>query len=201
MKKIITTALLILMFCLDFLRAQPISTNIGTIPNSELRYSVSLEFEKNKWLNLKFVITNDSKQSCNLNLSSFSIPGDTALFFSTDNSRLDSSNKDWLSEYIIPSNHGGLGTKYLAPGTSAVIQIPLGDVYGRIYEKMKGNNVYVYWGVTVSLANDSAQQARVEKRRMVPINYTSLPRIGGMLTLPKGTKLDEGKPNNPKEAE
>jgi len=172
MKKLMIIKLLSCMFGLNFLEAQPISTNSGTIPNSELRYSVSLE-SVNKRLKLKFAITNDSTKSCNLLLSSFAIPGHTALFFSTDKTELDSKNDDWLNELIPAYNLGGFGSAPLAVGATKEIWIPLGDVYGKIYEKMKEHNVYVYWGVTVY------------------IDQQALPRIGGMLTLPKGTKLTD----------
>jgi thiol-disulfide isomerase/thioredoxin len=130
------------------------------------------------------------------------MPGNAAVFFSTDRTKLITSSVDWLN---IARPLGRLkstfGVKSLTPGESAEINIPLGLFYNKIYEKVEKENVYVYWGVTVEIVDEAAARARDEKIRIAwnagkkapeedelsPV--ISLPRIGGMLTLPKGTKL------------
>jgi hypothetical protein len=155
-----------------------ISSNSGIIQNSEIHYNVSLESVGNR-LKIRFTITNKSKEAFHLNISSLSIPGNAVLFFSTDWAPLDSNIGDWCSDLITSGSSGGFGVVAIEPGKAAEVWIEAGDFYDKIYKKNNTDNIYIYWGVTLELISYRPKKTQ-----------TPLSRIGGMLTLPKGTRLN-----------
>lgn len=159
----------------SFFYAAVISSNSGIVQSSEIYYNVSLESVSNR-LKIRFIITNNSKKAFHLNISSLSIPGNTALFFSTDRAPLDSNVGDWCSDLTTSGSTGGFGIVAIEPGKSTEVWMEVGDFYDKIYKKNNTSNVYIYWGVTLELVSYLPKTI-----------YTPLSRIGGMLTLPKGT--------------
>jgi molybdopterin-binding protein len=177
MKKTLKIILcLIGLFFSVFSKAVIISSNSGFVPNSEIQYNTFLEVVNTK-LVIKFIITNKSVNALQLNMTSLSIPGNTALFFSTDKASLDSNNDEWCSDLIVGGSTGGRGVKIIESGKSTEAVLQVGDFYEKIYKKMETSNVYIYWGVTLEVVGVGKTP------------YEPLPRIGGMLTLPKGTRV------------
>ncbi|WP_342750708.1 hypothetical protein OH491_12135 [Termitidicoccus mucosus] len=166
------------------LNAEAISANSGSIPDTAIRYTVTLE-PRAGGLQMKFIFVNDSEKEYHLWEPSIGIPGYTSLFFSTDKTPMISSNKDWASEYV-PNGGSRLMTHTIKSGSSVEIWLPIGVFYDKIYKKIKEDNVYIYWGLSVMVANYNSSS--IKKGETPPkLTYTSLPRIGGMLTLPRGT--------------
>ena len=92
-----------------------------------------------------------------------------------------------IISFIIDGNYGGLGFQSIKPGDSAEVIIRIGALYGKIYDKMERHDVYVHWGASIEMATETLEERTLK--------HTKLPRIGGMLTLPKGTILVDKKMN------
>lgn len=167
------------------LEADVLSTNSGHIPNTDIRYCATMEIFDGK-LNMRFVFTNESKTACHMHKGSLHIPGNMALFISRDLAQLNSDNEIWLNEFIPDGGFGATGTQTIAPESSIEILLPLGDYYSKIYRELKKTNVYVYWGITVEVADDTVALMIKEKRKIVKPKIIPLSRIGGMLSIPKG---------------
>ncbi|MDF9826260.1 hypothetical protein M2103_002081 [Ereboglobus sp. PH5-5] len=164
-------------------QAMVYSTNTGTIPGTAIEYTVTLEDDVTSRLAIRFVMRNNSDKPYFIARGAFDVPGQMSVFFSTDDTPIISSTGDWASE-LLP---GGvvMGNLPLLPGKTINEIFPIGVYYDKIYKKRRESNVYVYWGVTMSSSSDDAQQAELEERPMRPVQHETLPRIGGMLTLPK----------------
>jgi hypothetical protein len=170
------------------LNAKTISANSGNIPDTTIQYTATLDIGK-RGLQMKFTFLNESEKEYHLWEPSIGIPGYTSLFFSTDKTPMISSNNDWASEYI-PGGEPRLMTHTIKSGSSVEIWLPIGVFYDKIYRKAMEDNVYIYWGVTMMVANYNS--SFIKKGEIPPkLAYTPLPRIGGMLTLPKGTKIKD----------
>jgi hypothetical protein len=174
MKRAFITGLcLIGLFCNTSLKAMIISSNSGVVADSEIQYNMSLEMVGNRLI-MRLVITNKAKDPIYLNTGPLSIPGFTTLFFSTDKLSLESKLSEWRTLSLIPIGTPAHKITKVEPEKSIEAVLEVGEFYDKIYTKMKTDNVYIYWGVTLESSS-----------------FRRLPRIGGMLTLPK-VKPQEG---------
>lgn len=159
------------------------STNAGKIPGTEIAYTVTLEENVTSTIAIRFKLTNNSAKEYYLHRSAFDVPGSMAVFFSTDDTPIISSTAEWASDSL-PSG-AVMGVLPLRPGKSIEEVVPVGFYYDKIYKKRRLSDIYVYWGVTIPSNSDDAEEAQLEGREVRPITQETLPRIGGMLTLPR----------------
>lgn len=160
-------------------RAAVISTNTGLIPNTSIQYTVTLESDESTRLGIRFHFKNNTGRTYYVPRKTFDIPGYLAVFFSTDESPVDSSNAEWLTQ---ASFSGEIpGNFVLEPGKTIDEIFPVGAYYEKIYKKRVVSNVYIYWGLTLPVKNDDTEDSDDGKTRSKQL----FPRVGGMLTLPK----------------
>lgn len=167
-------------------RASIYSTNTGTVPGTAIQYTVTLEDDVTSRMAIRFRLKNTSSRPYFIQRAAFDVPGSLAVFFSTDDAPIASSSGEWTSD-ALPSG-SVMGNLPLLPGKTIDEIFAIGVYYDKIYKKRRDSNIYVYWGITMPSSNDDAEQAELEKRPLRPIQEEILPRIGGMLTLPKKGK-------------
>ena len=171
------------VFCAPAGRAMIYSTNSGMVPNTGIHYTATLETDANERLAIRIHLKNNSDKPYYIARSAFDVPGNLAVFFSTDDTPLVSSTGEWASS--ISSCGSVTGCLDLLPGKTADEIFPVGFYYDKIYKKRHQSNIYVYWGITMRSASDDPEVAARENRPLRPITNEVLPRIGGMLSLPK----------------
>lgn len=155
------------------------STNTGSITNTGIQYTVTLEDDDVGRFAMRFQFKNNSGKTYYIPKKTFDVPGYLAVFFSTDQAPVASNNAEWATGTSFAGDIPGNFT--LAPGKSFDEIFPVAVYYDKIYRKRQASNVYIYWGLTVPSRNDDKEDSADDK----PESKQLLPRIGGMLTLPK----------------
>jgi hypothetical protein len=176
------------MMSLGGMHAKAISTNAGIIPGTPIRYVVTLE-PRNGHLQMKFAFTNDAEKAYHLWEPSVHVPGSAAIFCSTDITPIPSDQSDWVTTEPLASVGPSMFIHTIKSGASVEMWLPLGLIYNKIYKRVEKDNVYVYWGLTMRTANRNGPPEKGENK--TKLTFAPLPRIGGMLTLPKGTKIKD----------
>jgi hypothetical protein len=174
------------MVSLGGMYAKAISTNSGVVPDTPIRYVVTLE-PRTGDLQMKFTFTNDSEEEYHLWEPSLHVPGSTAIFFSTDITPIAPDQSDWVTAEPLGPTEPPMFTHTIKSGASVEMWLPLGLIYNKIYKRVSKDNIYIYWGLTMRIANRNGPPEKGEKR--TKLTFTPLPRIGGMLTLSKGTVI------------
>lgn len=169
--------------CAQTGRAAVYSTNTGVVPGADIHYTVTIEDDKVGRMGIRFRLKNNSDKPHYLQRSAFDVPGGMSVFFSTEETPVVSSTADWVSD--VSSSGTVMGSLPLLPGATLDEIFPIGFYYDKIYKRRLESNVYIYWGVTMTSASDDAELAAWENRTAGPITREVLPRIGGMLMLPK----------------
>ncbi|MDR1011240.1 MAG: hypothetical protein LBM04_08995 [Opitutaceae bacterium] len=165
-------------------RATLYSTNTGSVPNTGIHYTVTLEDDVTSRMAIRFRLTNKSGKTYYIHRSAFDVPGNLAVFFSTDDTPVITSTDEWVSD--MQFSGAVIGTLQLRPGKTLDEIFPIGFYYNKIYKRRQQSAIYVYWGVTMKSSSDDIEHAQLENRDVVtPITEKTFPRIGGMLTLPR----------------
>lgn len=171
--------------CAQIARATVYSTNTGTVPNTGIQYTVTLEDDVTSRMAIRFKLKNTSAKPYFIDRAAFDVPGNLSVFFSTDDTPIVTSTGDWASDRL-PSGTV-MGNLPLLPGKTLEEIFPIGVYYDKIYKKRRESNIYIYWGITMPSCNDDAEHAEHENRPLRALTHEILPRVGGMLTLPKKT--------------